>query len=228
VNYPSINGEDAVRQSALRPATAGPHRCGQLVGHWLSGYGRPKGLGDRAIALRQPRVDHEAACLYHDHPISPPPYSFSNAAALRNQPAPARALVITDEASPFALRLTRNSFRGQQCTDGACVGRCCGAARRLGLVSTTAISVIREPRGAASTGLRTRPWPTSRPSGSVGAQGGGSGYRVQIFLYRQLPRMGGPGGCWINYAQWFFGKSLACSDGRGVQRAIGAGGRDRV
>jgi hypothetical protein len=96
------------------------------------------------------------------------------------------------------------------------------------LVSTTAISVIREPRGAASTGLRTRPWPTSRRSGSVGAQGGGSGYRVQIFLCRQLPRMGGPGGCWINYAQWFFGKSLACSDDRGVQRAIGAGGRDRV
>src|SRR4029450_8444766 len=43
------------------------------------------------------------------HPRRPPPKPLF----------PLAALVITDEASPFALRSARSSFRGQQCTTGA-------------------------------------------------------------------------------------------------------------
>jgi len=52
--------------------------------------------------------------------------------------APARALVITDEASPFALRSTRNSFRGEQCAEARLhVERCRAAAQspRAGVVT---------------------------------------------------------------------------------------------
>jgi hypothetical protein len=41
------------------------------------------------------------------------------------------------------------------------------SAQRLGARGHTAIQVIREPRGAASTGHGLAPWPTSRRSGSV-------------------------------------------------------------
>jgi hypothetical protein len=111
VNHPRIDGKDAVRQSALRPATAGHTAAVSWSATGSPDTADARGLGDRAIALRQPRVDHEAACLHHDQPNQSTALQLLQRCRLPNQPAPARALVITDEASPFALRSTRNHPR---------------------------------------------------------------------------------------------------------------------
>jgi hypothetical protein len=65
-----------------------------------------------AIAPRQLRASH-GDCSSTPRPSQtvPCPTSYSNAARLPNQSASVSALVITDEASPFALRSTRNHLR---------------------------------------------------------------------------------------------------------------------
>jgi len=87
-----------------------------------------QGLGDRAIALRQPRVDHEAACLHQDQPNQSTALTVLQRCRLPNKPALARALVITDEASPFALRSTRN--RPRRAMRQGCVARANAGGRK--------------------------------------------------------------------------------------------------
>jgi hypothetical protein len=89
--------------------------------------GRPKGLGDRARGLlvyitTQP--NHSTAL------------QLLQRRRLPSQPAPAGAPVITDEASPFALRSTRNSFRGEQCPSRRDAGRNDRAGRRASETAT--------------------------------------------------------------------------------------------
>jgi hypothetical protein len=108
---PRIDGRDAVRPSALRPATAGHTAAVSWSATDSPDKADPRVLGDRAIALRQPRVTTRAACLHHDQPNQSTALQLLQSCRLPNQPAPARALVITDEASPFALRSTRNHPR---------------------------------------------------------------------------------------------------------------------
>ena len=84
VNDPSIDGKDAVRQSALRPATAGYTAAVSWSATGSPDTAHPKGSWRRAIALRQPRVDHEG-CLSTPRPTQSVhrPHSFSNVAAYR-------------------------------------------------------------------------------------------------------------------------------------------------
>jgi conjugative relaxase-like TrwC/TraI family protein len=59
--------------------------------------------------------------------------------------SPYKRLAITDEASPFALRSTRNSFRGEQCTTGAFARANDGGGGSGGVVADIAkLSVGRE------------------------------------------------------------------------------------
>src|SRR4029453_14753577 len=83
VNYPHIDGKDGVAQSALRPATAG---------HTAAVSGRPLVIRIRptqrfwrsrhssTVAESWPQ---ELLVYTTTNPISPPPYSFSSAAAYR-------------------------------------------------------------------------------------------------------------------------------------------------
>jgi hypothetical protein len=117
-NGPTIDGKDGVRQSAVRPAPAGPTAAVSR-----SATGGPDTADPRSWRSRHSSTAaegcHEAACQDHDQPSQHTALQLLQRCRLPNQRAPARALVITDEASPFALRSTRNSFRGEQCTKGA-------------------------------------------------------------------------------------------------------------
>ena len=112
-------------------------RCGHLVGHCPrqmtggSGHGRPEGLGDRAHSSKAAESRPQGACsstprptqLVHRPRTTPtlPP---------TEQPASAFALVITDEASPFALRSTRNSSESRYPLVGRRAGVKMGRAAR--------------------------------------------------------------------------------------------------
>jgi hypothetical protein len=77
-----------------------------------------QGLGDRAIDLGSRELTTRAACLHHDQPNQSTALQLLQRCRLLTQLPPARALVITDEASPFALRSTRNSSEDSTASGG--------------------------------------------------------------------------------------------------------------
>jgi hypothetical protein len=83
VNRRRIDGKDAVRQSALRRATAGHTAAVSWSATGSPDTADPRSRRSRHSSNGSRELTTSAAYLHTTNPISPPSYSFSNAAAYR-------------------------------------------------------------------------------------------------------------------------------------------------